>query len=131
MSLPLRLAAEPFVRETFGLSCFVLPSLDEDKVCFIVADEGLIGLAVDQHYQKEDITQITALSIGDMPDFFLVRGNAKDDHQRSAFEWVLPAGAGAEEPSAKGGRTCSQDILRHVKPLSVECAMAIVQSIER
>jgi hypothetical protein len=129
MSLPLRLAAEPFVRETFGQSCFVLPSLDEDKVCFIVADAGLLGLAVNRHYQKDEIAQITTLPIGDLPVCFLVRGNAKEEHQRNTFQWVLPTGSDIDPSGGRGVR--SEDILHYTKLLSVECAMSIIQSIER
>jgi len=127
MSLPLRLAAEPFVRETFGQSCFVLPSLEEDKICFIVCDEGLLGMAVDQLYQKkEEISQITAMSIEDVPVCLLVRSDTSQQQSQQNFQWVIPGIV-----TTRGVAARREDILQHVTSLSTDCAMNIIQSIER
>jgi hypothetical protein len=133
MSLPLRLAAEPFVRKTFGQSCFVLPSLNEDKVCFIIADEGLLALAVDQHYQQEELSHFTALLAADMPVCFLVRRHGSEQQaHNSSFDWVLPEAMTQQGKGLRQGLlSSSQEVLACVKPLTMGCATAIVQSIER
>lgn len=131
--LPLRLAAEPIVRNIFGQSCFVLPSIEEDKVCYIVADEGLLGLAVSgsvEGVDSEGLRRLAGLLEVDMPVCLLVRqrGESGVSEQRSGFRWIIP-GRGSESQSQQ--RVRKQDILQHVKPPSVDCAKRIIQSIER
>ncbi len=134
LNLPLRLASEPFVRKVLGQSCFVLPSLDEEKICFIVTDEGLLALAIDSNnYSKEDVVKITQLSIEDIPvcsvrrchslvDIAQSNGQSQDD----GFSWLMDINRHHDFKCIS-----KDDILSCMKPLTQETAKVIIESIER
>lgn len=74
MDLPLRLAVEPIVRSILG-ACFVLPSCDEFKVCFIIANEGLVALALNTNLSIDEISNITHLDCECLPQCYLCKSD--------------------------------------------------------
>ena len=72
--LPLRLQAEPHVKAAFR-DAFVLPSTQEEKLCLVVDDRGLIALVL--HHPPMSIKEVTTLlelpdSSAAIPSFALV-----------------------------------------------------------
>ena len=63
--LPLRLYAEPEVRRDLARPCFVLPTKAEDSVCLIIADHGLVAVAVqtaDTDIEPLDVSSAEAIA---------------------------------------------------------------------
>ena len=75
-SLPLRLRAEPIVKESFkSYNLFVLPSKYEEKLCLIVsniAQGGMFALVSDILYKFDEIIEILELSSSDISPFIYV-----------------------------------------------------------
>jgi len=118
MSLPLRLKVEIPVRAVCGV-CFVLPSSDESKVCFVVNDHGLIALACSECFSADEISRITNISSSDLPDYFLCQVGDSND-----FQWWK---CGSKCVSAPNQR----DIACTSKSLHATVARTILESIER
>ncbi len=76
LSLPLRLRAEPIVKESFkNCNLFVLPSKYEEKLCIIVsniAQGGIFALASDIMYKFDEIVEILELSSSEISPFIYV-----------------------------------------------------------
>ena len=76
LSLPLRLRAEPIVKESFkNCNLFVLPSKYEEKLCIIVsniAQGGIFALASDIMYKFDEIIEILELSSSEISPFIYV-----------------------------------------------------------
>ena len=117
MSLPLRLAVEPYVREVLGQGCFVLPSREEEKVCLIIVEKGLLGFVMDKEYEEEELSSLTGLRSSDLAECRLVKSGDK-------FKWNL-------QGSCLGDKVDVNTVLGRVKDVSRRSAMTIVWSIER
>lgn len=66
MALPLRLAAEPVCRARLG-NCFILPSSDEDAVCLVVGEGGLVAVACSRELTSEEIARYIGCDAGCVP----------------------------------------------------------------
>ena len=81
MILPLRLYAEPVVRSTFAIGCFVLPSEDEDCVCMVVSDHGMIAIALNSLELSDDLIALKiGCSIDCLPSIRIVCDTNKSSH---------------------------------------------------
>ncbi len=67
MNLPLRLFSEPIVRSAFKTGCFVLPTANEDLVCLVAADQGLIALVISKILSDKELAQIIGCSVECLP----------------------------------------------------------------
>jgi hypothetical protein len=119
-SLPLRLAVEPFVKSVIK-SCHVLPSEDEEKVCFIVADAGWVCTVVSDlsiWLHKDRITSLTKLLETSVPPYAIVQC------RNGSFQWYH----GQEQCDSL---PLKKDVLRSGISASPDVAQAIVGSIAR
>lgn len=117
-SLPLRLKVEPFAKRQLS-ACHILPSADEEKVCFIVADAGWVATVVSELslWDRASIARITSLPETAVPLFAVVQTG--DD-----FCWYSGAEKCPEPPSKR-------DLLRSANASTPPVAEAIVGSISR
>jgi hypothetical protein len=117
--LPLRLAAEPFIRTVIGSNCFILPSIDEDALCYVISNHGLIAFATNQALTRDAVINLTQLLPDVWPHYSIVRTNSR-------FSWYLDGNRLETDPSR-------ETIIRSVdaEALSRPIARAILESITR
>lgn len=123
MSLPLRLAVEPFVKGVIK-SCHVLPSEDEEKVCFIVADAGWVCTVVSDAslwMDKSSISHLTKLPVASIPIYAIVQNAGGGG---SGFQWYRDTKLCAAPPSMR-------DLFRSAVSTVPAVAEAVVGSIAR
>lgn len=116
MALPLRLKVEPFAKSLLN-SCHILPSADEEKICFIVADAGWVATVVSELsvWNVAVISQVTGLPEADVPKYAVVQCG-------DCFNWYSGSDICAEPPARR-------DLLRSVMPITARVAEAVVGSI--
>lgn len=115
MPLPLRLVAEPIIRQTYG-TAFVLPSLDESKLCLVVADSGLLCVVGTKMISLAEISSLLCIPGHCIPSYMLTCDKGK-------VEWCKN-----ESPCTTPRK---DEILGSVQPLNVEICRSIISSIER
>lgn len=118
-TLPLRLAVEPWIREYIGTTCFILPSTNEDRLCFIITNQGLLAFVLDDILTKEEILHLSQLKEVDWPKYTVIRCSGE-------FYWYLDERRCSTSPR-------SEDILDLMRqqPLSISVAKVILESITR
>jgi hypothetical protein len=107
--LPLRLAVEPHLQAFFGGGIFVLPSVEEEKVCFVVGERGVLALSLECNVDRnaptqEEIAKILDCSVEDLPSFCLIR-SSHDKHD--PFWWARVSGSAKREKI----KACRSDLL--------------------
>jgi hypothetical protein len=75
-------ASEPYVRAFFGSSCFILPSLDQDALCYVISNHGLVAFVMNQALPHESIVNCTELQPLEWPDYSIVRTSCN-------FSWYI------------------------------------------
>ena len=110
--LPLRLIFEPLLVHLLG-PCFILPTIHESEICFVVNDRGLVCLIQDKIYPNDYKCSVLGLDISYLPDFVLVNND----------RWY------------QGGTPCDipdkEKLLSKVFPTNSAIAKIIVEGIER
>ena len=115
--LPLRLMAEPILRSIMG-HCFILPSAEEDKLCFVVSDAGLVAL-VTEGAHNEDVVDLSGIKshFELLPAYVLSRIG-------SDFSWYKDCMKLQSAPSKEDIVSCTPEVSKKV-------AKRIVESIGR
>lgn len=117
-ALPLRIRVEPFAK-TLLSSCHILPSEDEEKVCFIVTTAGWVATAVSDStlLEKSAIARVSCLPAESVPVFAILQSGDQ-------FIWYNGTEACSSPPSKR-------DFARSVIPTTPKVAQAVVASISR
>ena len=97
LNLPLRLAAEPVARARLG-NCFIIPSKDdENRVCMIIGEDGLLALALDKiDYTDKELEGILGLDAACLPQLRVIVDTAKN-----SYTWIGPAVADKRDPVSR------------------------------
>lgn len=97
-SLPLRLAAELTIR-TFWSNCFILPSRNEEEICYVISDQGLIAFLTNSYYDNNELRNILGVDDLVIPEYLYVhstkswygdRGNKAIDSPVANSKLVIP-----------------------------------------
>ena len=124
MALPLRLEVEPFVKGILK-SCHVLPSADEEKLCYVVGDSGLLCVVVQDAScwaDKSLLQQVTGLPGHSLPYYAIVK---KD----GGFQWYLEDHVITESHTDR--HTLKRNLLKKSITTNASLAHAFVESINR
>ena len=137
MALPLRIRAEKHASNKFGeKQTFILPSKEENEVCLIIHDSGLVAVVVSNQDSLETQQRLcTLLGINDsssLPKYCLIiedsserasTSNSSDSSRRNSW-WIETStgtdASGVSKEAMVESAICSQDSSR-----------AIVEAIER
>lgn len=65
-SLPLRLAAEPYVRR-IKHHCFILPTKQEERICIVISNEGIIAAICDQYISPPELASLLEIASDALP----------------------------------------------------------------
>lgn len=119
--LPLRLSVEPFLRTSLGAACFILPSADEENLCFAISNHGLVAFVMNHELTPQDLGELTQLPQAHWPRYSIVRSQSK-----SEFLWYFNGNQCQKIPS-------QEEILTslHDQPLTRPVAKMILESITR
>ena len=120
-NLPLRLAVEPFFKNLLG-SCFVLPSKEESKICFVVNDKGIVCLVYDDIQSNSLVEPLLGYNKSFLSSYILVFSSGSSSSEGTY--WLKDGVRYNKTPDRIELNSC-------IFSPSVEIAQIIVDGIER